>query len=68
MNERPDPLVIANAKIADLQLDLARARAFVRDHAARPLCPDSHDFAKRLLVSIERNLEGTMFSPKRATR
>jgi hypothetical protein len=66
MNERLDPLVVANAKIADLQLDLARARAFVRDHAARPLCQHSEDFAKRLLASIERNLEGTMFSPKRA--
>jgi hypothetical protein len=68
MNAQPDPLIIAHAKIADLQLDLARARAFVRDHAERPLCPDSLDFAKRLLASIERNLEGTMYSPKGAKR
>jgi hypothetical protein len=68
MNAQPDPLIIAHAKIADLQLDLARARDFIRNHAGRPLNPHSAEFAKRLFASIERNLEGTMYSPKGVKR
>jgi hypothetical protein len=63
MNAQPDPLIIACARIADLELGLAQARHIVRSASIDPGSSDQYkDLARNTLAEIDRRLDGTIFS------
>lgn len=57
---KADPLILAHAKIADLELMLSQARFFVKLDADRPR--ESQDYAHHVLKRIDTALEGTVHS------
>lgn len=59
----PDPLTLANAKMALMALALAQARAFVKHDAEHPAASDGfQDYAKGVLARIDDALDGTIHS------
>jgi hypothetical protein len=71
MNAQIDPLIIARARIADLELGLAQARHIVRGASIDPGSSEQYkDLARNTLAEIDRRLDGTIFSYARdgATR
>jgi hypothetical protein len=71
MNAQPDPLIIACARIADLELGLAQARHIVRSASIDPESSEqSKDLARNTLAEIDRRLDGTIhsFTPNGAMR
>lgn len=61
----------AQARIAELELTLAQARAFVVDRADHPSVTDGfQEFAQGVLTRIDKALDGTLhsFNSKEANR
>lgn len=65
-----NPLVAANAQIADLELLLAMARPFVASAVERALDERFLEISRSLLSRIDRELDGTIhsFTPNGAHR